>query len=153
MLKRKVIFSLVLAAVLVTAACDPGISFRPNGWKEVSPNKWSNTFGDIEVETERIGGLIGSSYVGSEIRIINHSAETLIITKAVLKVHEKEYESRRLPSRGFNPGELRRLDIAFDLPTNKTISDCLNSDIADINLGLKSGDREWTLVIPYIRSL
>ena len=143
----------MLATVVFAAACDPGITFQPNGWKQVSSNKWSHSFGDIEVETESFGGTSFMPFVNTAVTIKNHSAEKVFVTKAVLKVHDQEYESKPLPTVGVDPGDSGKYGLWFDLPDRKTIHDCLNSDIADIALNVKSGESEWTLIIPYKRNL
>lgn len=145
-------FPLALMVFLITA-CDPSVTFTPREWTEVSSNKWSHSFGDIEVEAESFGGMWGSPFVNTAVTIKNHSAEKVFVTKAVLKVHDQLYESKPLPTVGVDPGDAGKFGLWFDLPDHKTIRDCLNSDIADIVLNVRSGESETRLIIPYGRSL
>jgi len=150
--KRSLPF-LLAAIVVIAAACDPAVTFRPSGWKEISQEKWSHSFGDVDLETESFGGILHSPFVNTFITIKNHGADEVFVTRAVLKVHDLEYESKPLPAVGIGPGDSGKFGLWFDLPEKKTIRDCLNSDTADILLTIKYGDNERSLVIPFSRGL
>ena len=64
----------IVIALLLSLLCgcgDPGYHLRPVGWQSISDREWKKEYGDFEIHTRGIGGLIGEWWVDPDLQIHN----------------------------------------------------------------------------------
>ena len=142
--------------LLIMIACDPGIHYEPKDWTRVSQGRWSKTFGQIDVETSDLGGLIGETWLNPELSIRNRSKSLAVVESAVLKTGDAEYIAG--PPRydwgkwEVAPGATQRLDLEWRFEEEKPIYKVLK-DPVEMILKVKVGDERVEVIIPMGKSV
>jgi len=153
-MKRAAQLSIVLL-VLLASTCDPGIHYEPKDWEKVSVRRWVKSFGQIEIETSDLGGLIGETWIDPEISIRNRAKSPAIIESAILKTGDAEYLART-PRYDWGkwevaPGEAQRLDLQWEFDDDKPIYKVLK-DPVEMTLRIKVGAERMEVIIPMFKS-
>ncbi len=122
-----------LLILFLNSACDPGIRYEPKGWNKVSESRWSKSFGQIDVETGGLGGLIGETWLNPEISIRNRAKSQAVVERAVLKTGDAEYAAPP-PSYEWGkwevpPGGTQRLDLEWEFENDKPIYKVLKDPV------------------------
>ena len=86
---------------LLCLHCDPGYALHPAGWQSISDGKWKREFGDFEIQTRGIRGLIGEWWVDPDLQIYNNtksiSVESAELRTAKEKFTAEVYDSNIIP--------------------------------------------------------
>lgn len=112
---------LSLVVLLLLSGCDPGFSYRPQGWQaaEESDYEWFASFGGVKLTTWGLGGLIGARYLSPEFEFHNSTDQPLVLESVDL-VAEAGRHSGELPDGGtiewrtVEPGSTKRIPIGWD---------------------------------------
>jgi hypothetical protein len=91
--------ALALGLLGLMLACDPGYSFRPEGWHQDRYGWWSTDRPGFKVRLIAPGNLIGAHSLSPEPEITNTSLEPLTIMRAELESKGSVFEAA-LPGRG-----------------------------------------------------
>ena len=143
------LLSLFAALGFMSLSCDPGIHYRPRGWKKIEEYRWASSIADIDLETRGTGGLIHSRWLSPEFTVRNRSDRIVRIAGATLVTSRGTYRSRRIPSgeeRWFetDPGATRRITVVFDF--EQPITEIL-VDPVSLTLEIFVGDEMHSLPI------
>jgi hypothetical protein len=152
---KRISVTIIFGLVLFISACDPGIRYEPNNWSKVPKNRWSKSFGDIDIETVGLGGLIGETWLDPELTVSYRGKVPLILESAILRTGTGEYASR--PPRdewgkwAIGPGTNQRLDVEWefnhDLPIYKVLKDPV-----EMVLKFKVGNEETLITVSMNKS-
>jgi hypothetical protein len=146
-LRGKALVCVLIWLSLVTNCGDPGYRLRPIGWDRISQNEWSGRFGDIELRSPGIRGLIGDSSVDPDLRIYNSASVSL--ESAELVIHTGTYPAEVYGNRTIPPsaGD-HHFPIQFNVPKDVQVSKAIGQSCTII-LKVKSGKESRAIKIDY----
>jgi hypothetical protein len=135
---------------LVTNCGDPGYRLRPVGWQRVAKNEWSGRFGDVELRSGGIRGLIGDSSVEPDLRI--HNSEAVSLESAELLTPTGKYPAEVYGNRVIPPsaGDYH-FPIQFNVNKGEQISKAIGESCTII-LKVKTGKESREIKIDYERN-
>ena len=139
--------------LLIVLACDPGFVYHPRGWERVERYEWSMRINDIEIRTDIVVGLIGDKSFDPEFKIINNSAERVVIEDAQLLTAERTYPvefagNGELRWRSASPGSEARITLGWSF--EQYALEVLG-DRPKIVLDLRLGEEQHQVEIEYER--
>lgn len=111
----------ILVVLVLLWSCDPGFSYRPQGWQtEVGYDYlWSTSFDGVRITTSGISGLLGDRSISPEFEIHNATDQTLVLESAELTAQAGGYlgnlpDDGALEWRTVEPGSMGRISIGWD---------------------------------------
>lgn len=146
--------SLILLFILSILACDPGTHYIPKDWTRTSGIKFSKTFESFDIEISSIGGLIGSTYLGSEVTIHNRTKSPIIIESGLLKANGSIYTAEWTEQNykdGWDPvpaGQTLKLPIVFFL--KKPLYKVLEGHV-ELKLNLRVENKVKEVIIVFVK--
>jgi len=140
---------LVLLAALITSGCDPGIMFIPQDWEKVGPYRFGKSFGPIEIEMNRAGGLIGESWFDPHFSARNRGNEVISFQKIYLVAGDERYDSitRNKAELTLKPHEVHELSTQWEFSNGKYLSQVFRKPPAEIHIEALVGKEPTTIVI------
>jgi hypothetical protein len=81
---------IILSLALLSVGCDPGIHYIPKDWAATDGHR-IKAFGPVEIQIERLGGLIGDKWLNPEIVIRNRGKTPVVVEKIILDSNDSEY--------------------------------------------------------------
>ena len=146
---------LLLAVALSSQACDPGFSYRLDGWAAQGKSyEWTKSFDDgVKLTTWGIGGLVGSESIISEFEIENKGSATVVLESAGLLVGG-HISPARLPGQGevrwrtVSPGAVKRISLQWSF--NESASKAVGSK-PKLILTLDQDGEPLTIKIVYMK--
>lgn len=149
-----VLRALIMIALLTClTACDPGIGYRPRDWTQTKELRWAQTFGEIRIEMDEIGGLIGKQSLAPQITLHNRSDSVVLIEKVTLRANAIDYESKTPHAgKGWHSIPAQSTSTTYlSWQFNKPIYTILK-DPVELRVRLKIGKEEIELSIPMLKS-
>src|SRR6266478_6910843 len=90
---------LVVLVLSLFCCCDPGYQLHPVGWH--ASDTWKKQFRDFEIRTRGISGLIGESWVDTDLQVINNknsiSVESADLRTATESFSAEIYDTTDIP--------------------------------------------------------
>lgn len=143
-----------VALLLLLVGCDPGLSYRPEGWQESGKFKWATTWENVEISTRSLAGLAGSESMSPEFTFTNRTPMPVVLESAVLLAGDASYPGQ-LPGSGdlrwrtAAPGATQRIAVLWHF--DKSVQEVLGPS-PKLVLSLSHGGRPQPLEIRYARS-
>jgi hypothetical protein len=134
----------ILIAVCSVCGCDPGVNLRPEGEVDLQ-REWTKTFGDLEITSWGMGGLVGENWAGLSIRVWSPGTQGIVIKEAQLLARGKTFRANFITEESSNPsiapagGQFQRLRLDWKL------DDAIGRLCADgcmVILGIERGGKE-----------
>lgn len=137
--------------VCVFQSCgDPGYHMRPVGWEDTSKNEWRKQFGDFEIRTRGITGLIGDSRIDPNLQVYNNAKSILVeaadLVTATEKFSGEVYSATPIPAGDSGYHFPIQWKFADKQPTAKVLGDHFS-----IMLKLKIAGEPREIKIEYVR--
>jgi hypothetical protein len=146
--------SVILVLALSTFGCDPGIDYVPKDWAATNGQR-TKTFGPLEIQIDRLGGLIGAKWLNPEIVIRNHGKSPAVVKSITLKANGSEYVARPFYEKQkvwetVPPNEMRKIEPAweFDRPISAILKDPV-----DLILMIKIENEITEITIPMVKDV
>jgi hypothetical protein len=139
-------------AALLSFACDSAIEYSPKDWTNSNGGRFSKSFGLIDVEITRLGGIIGKKHLLPELTLHNHSQSPAVIEHIILKANGAEYVGRPFGDADWEtvpPNETRKITLEFEL--GKPLLEVLNGPV-DLNLTIKIGNERTEINVPMVKT-
>jgi hypothetical protein len=149
-LTKKIGIFLVLFLAALVCGCDPGYELRPNGWNIGDDGAWTKQFGDFEIQTRGIGGLIGEWWVDPDLQVHNNtkpiSVESAELRTARERFTAEIYDNNPIPAstRGYH------IPIKWKFDQKRAAPSVLG-DHCEIVLNLSVGGESRQIKIEYER--
>ena len=140
--------TIALLLCLICGCGDPGYRFLPIGWQPGSDHTWTRPFGDFELRTSGISGLIGNRSIEPDLRVENSklpiSVESAQLRTTAESFSADIYSSDRIPpsKSGYH------LPIDFRFEGKRTIPEALGQH-CEIIVNLKIGEEPRQIKIEY----
>ena len=142
-------------ALLCLGACDPGFSYRPEGWEHTENQfEWQRRLEGFEIRTRGLGGLVGSDGLSPELTVTNRSAVPLVLETAELRSGGATYPAH-LPGSGevkwrtVMPGARQRITLFWKFE-GRAAFEVLDPKPMVI-LRFRQGEQPRTLAIQYTK--
>jgi hypothetical protein len=133
---------IAVALQMLTVGCDPGMIIRQADYLGKSPNRVSGTADTVVVSVRTEHQLIGESWYDPEIRVINNSGSTIVVTDVELLAQGKSYgnDSSRPdgPPLTLAPGSTGTVNVGFRLDT--AVKNLFFRRPAELLVHYRSGD-------------
>ena len=147
-LKTYVTIGLFLS--LVCLACDPGYNLRPVGWQFISEHKWSKQFGDFEIQTRGVGGLIGEWWVEPDLQIYNNT-KPISVESAELHTSQETFQAKVYGNSSIPPSKSGyHIPVSWEFEQKRAAPRVLG-DHCEITLNLKVGAESHQITIEYAK--
>ena len=139
----------VLLLCLTCCSCgDPGYGYLPIGWQPSSDHTWTKQFGDFEIRTRGISGLIGDRSTDPDLRIENNKL-SISVKSAQLRTTTKSFAADIYGHDPIPPSKSGyHLPIDFKLESNRTIPEVLGPH-CELIVDLKIGEESRQIKIEY----
>jgi hypothetical protein len=139
---------LIALLALLYPGCDPGYELRPVGWQPVSEHKWAKQFGDFELQTPGIRGLIGEWSVDPELEIYNNT-KPLSVESAELHTANETFQAKVYRDSPIPPSKSGyHFPISWEFERERAAPEVLGNH-CEIILNLKVGSDERQIKIEY----
>lgn len=150
-LKKKIHSIVAVIFYLLCGGCgDPGYQLRPIGWQAASDGKWVKQFGDFEIQTRGIRGLIGESSVDPDFRIYN-STKPITVEGGELRTATEKFSAEVYDRNAIPPSRSGyHIAVKWRFEQNRAAYKVLG-DHCEINLNLKIGRESRQIKIEYER--
>ena len=146
---RKVI-GIITGILLYLSCCcgDPGYRFLPIGWQPASDHTWTKQFGDFELRTRGIYGLIGSRSIEPGL-LIENSKLPISVESAQLQTTTESFSADIYGSDPLPPSKSGyHLPIDFRFDDKRTVPEVLGQH-CEIIVNLKIGEESRQIKIEY----
>jgi hypothetical protein len=140
--------SVILPLSLLLLGCDPGYQLHPVDWQPVNEYTWSKNFGDFEIRTGGLHGLIGEWWVDPGLEIHN-SVKPISVQSAELRTANESFEAEIYGDEAIPPGkEHYHLPVSWEF-SNKRAAPRVLGTHCEILLNLKVGSEDRQIKIVY----
>ncbi len=116
---KRVVLILSLAALVLTAGCDPAITVRQGSMVRRSATGSGIVQPELAVRVEKYRNLVGSAFYSPKIKVTNISDSPITITSIALVTEWDSFTDSPRRSQSFPltlpPGATENLETAFDL--------------------------------------
>ena len=148
MRKLRTPLTFVLALSLLLLGCDPGYRLHPVGWQPVDEYTWSRNFGDFEIQTRGIGGLIGEWWVDPDLQIYNN-VKPISVRSAELRTANETFVGEIYAKGPIPPSKKDyHLAVSWEFPDKRAAPRVLGAR-CEIVLNLKVGSEDRQIEIVY----
>lgn len=138
----------VLSLALFCVSCDPGYRLKPVGWQPASEYNWVKDFGDFEMRTHGIGGLIGEWWISPQL-LIYKNTKPISVESAELRTAEETFAAEIYKRPSANPNENGyELPITWSFKNKRAAPEVLGNH-CEIILRLKVGSEMREIIIEY----
>jgi hypothetical protein len=147
------LLGLIPVLLFLAQGCDPGFSYRPEGWRSRG-YQWVSSFHEVGFTTWGITGILGDESITPEFEISNKGSTPVVLESAELWVDGRALLAH-LPGRGearwrtVAPGAVGRITLLWSF--NESAHKVLGSR-PKIVLKFQQGARPLEVVITYTRT-
>jgi len=129
---------------------DPGYQLRPVGWQSTSDHKWSKQFGDFEIHTRGIRGLIGQWSVDPDLQIYNNT-KAISVESAELRTAKETFPAKIYDSSSIPPSKSGyHIPVSWEFEQKRAAPSVIG-DHCEITLNLKVGTESHQIQIEYAK--
>ena len=126
---------------------DPGYQLHPSGWQSLSERSWTKQFGDFEIQTRGLHGLIGESSVDPDLRIYNNG-KSIAVESAQLRTKTEQFAAGVYDRKSLPPGATG-VPLPVEWKFEQRAAPDVLGDHCEILVKLKIGEESRELKIEY----